>query len=147
MAFQIRLGTTQAIATNGNGVEGTTMVTIPVSSTYKTTSSTVVDGGRNTKGIFVGSVSRQGIRKVEMSWLVISSANYSKLGKFFNENFMFYAYYFDQDDNQFETRQFYVGDRVADVLQNKQWVEEVVNGEAVLKPQFVENLKLSFIEV
>ena len=144
--FQVRLGTTSAIASGGSGTEGSNMVTLPISSTYKTTSTTIVDSSRNGEAIMIGSVIRAGIRKIEMSWLVISIQDYAKLGTFFNSNFMFYAYYFDQDTNSWLTKHFYVGDRVADALKNEQWALNTGAGGGIA-PKHIENLKLSFIEV
>ena len=80
-----------------------------------------------------------------MSWHVLSNADYSKMAKFFNTNFMFYAYYFDQDDNAWETREFYVGDRVADALKNEQWTQNTGVGGGIA-PKHVENFKLSLID-
>lgn len=145
MPFQIRLGTTSAIATNGNGTEGTTMITVPISSTYKTTATTVVDSSRNTDGYARFGIIRKAVRKVEMTWRVISIENYSKIAKFLNENFTFYAYYFDQDDNAWETREMYPSDRVADALKNEQWKTTQRGG--LVEPSHVENLRLAFIEV
>ena len=146
MSFQVRLGTTSTIATNGSGTEGSTMVTLPISSTYKTTSSTIVDSSRNSQAQVIATVIRAGIRKIELSWRVMTNADYAKLGTFFNNNFMFYAYYFDQDTNSWQTKQFYVGDRVADALQNEQWTQNTgVGGD--IAPKHVENFKLSLIEV
>ena len=64
------------------------MVTLPISSTYKTTSSTIVDSARNSDAKVIASVVRSGIRKIELSWRVISSADYAKLGTFFNNYFI-----------------------------------------------------------
>lgn len=145
MSFQIRLGTTKAIAKNGSGTEGTTMITVPISSTYKTTSTTLVKSGRNASGILITTVVKAGLRKVEMSWRVMSSSDYANLGKFFNAHFIFYGYFFDQDTNTWQTLQFYVGDRVADALKNEQWTQGTnVGGD--IAPKHVENLKLSFID-
>ena len=143
--FQVRLGTTSAIASGGSGTEGTTMVTLPISSTYKTTSTTIVDSSRNAEAVVVASVIRAGIRKIELSWRVMSIEDYAKLGTFFNNNFMFYAYYFDQDTNSWLTKQFYVGDRQADALKEEQW--KVAQRGGGVEPKHIENLKLSFIEV
>lgn len=145
MAFQVRLGTTSAIASGGGGTEGSTMITLPISSTYKTTSSTAVNSARNTSGYVVASVTRSGIRKIELSWRVISISDYAKISTFFNNYFMFYAYYFDQDTNSWLVKQFYVGDRVADALQQEQWKQTTRGG--LVEPNYIQNLKLSLIEV
>lgn len=151
--FQVRIGKTQANAYSGSGTEGTDYIELPISSTYKTTSTTVVDSSRNGGAVVVASVIRAGIRKIEMQWKVISIADYSKLAKFLNkkENFMFYAYYYDQDDggwasSQSAVRQFYVGDRVADALKNEQWQLNTGVGGGIA-PKHIENFKLSLIEV
>ena len=146
--FQVRIGTTEGYA-NGNtsgGTVGTNYIELPISSTYKTTSSTVVDSSRNSKAVVVDSVIRAGIRKIEMSWRVMAIADYARLGTFFNNNFMFYAYYFDQDTNAWVTKQFYVGDRVADALQQEQW-QQNTNVGGKIAPKHIQNVKLSLIEV
>lgn len=143
--FQVRIGITSANASSGTGTEGTDYIELPISSTYKTTSTTVVDSARNTEGYVVASIIREGIRKIEMSWRVIDIVNYAKLGTFFNTNFFFYAYYFDQDTNAWVTKNFYVGDRVADALQDKQWQTTTRGGKR--EPTHIENFKLSLIEV
>ena len=146
MAFQVRIGTTSDIATNGSGVEGNTMVTIPISSTYKTTSTTVVDSSRNTEGKALFSIVRPNVRKIELTFRVISSADYSKIAKFLNDNFVCYAYYFDQDDNAWETREVYCNDRTADALKNEQWTQNTGVGGGIA-PKHVENFRLALIEV
>ena len=145
MSFQVRLGITQANAENGTGTEGTDKITMPISSTYKTTSTTLVSEGRNTKGELKINIVRQGIRKIELSWRVISISDYAILGTFFNTNYSFYAYYFDQDTNSWLCKKMYVGDRVAGTLTNKNWKTTIRGG--LIEPEYVENLKLSLIEV
>lgn len=148
--FQVRIGITKANAYSATGTEGTDYIELPISSTYKTTSTTIVDSSRNTKAEVIATVIRAGIRKIEMTWRVMTNSDYSKLAKFFNSNFMFYAYYFDQDDNgwassESDVKQFYVGDRVADALQQEKWVSTQVGG--LIAPSHIENFKLSLIEV
>lgn len=147
--FQVRIGTTEeyANASISGGTEGVNYVEFPIASTYKTTSSTVVDSSRNSKAIVIASVIRAGIRKIELTWRVISITNYALISSFLNEadNFMFYAYYFDQDTNSWLTKKFYVGDRVADALKNEQW--KTTNRGGKVEPNHIENFKLSLIEV
>lgn len=147
MPFQVRIGKTEQNATSGTGTEGVDYIELPISSTYKTTSSTAVDSSRNSKGYVVASVVRSGIRKIELTWRVISLVDYAKLGTFFNvtENFFFYAYYFDQDENAWLTKYFYVGDRVADALQQEKWKSTARGGR--IEPNHIENFNLSLIEV
>lgn len=145
MPFQVRLGITSENAEQGTGTEGTDYIELPISSTYKTTSTTVVDSSRNSEAYAIFSVVRKAIRKIELSWRVISVANYSMIAKFLNENFTCYAYYFDQDDNEWQVREIYVGDRVADALQQEQWKTSQRGGG--VEPNHIQNYKLSLIEV
>ena len=147
MPYQVRIGRTQGYASGATtgGTEGVDYIELPISSTYKTTSSTAVDSSRNIKGFVVGKVTRAGIRKIELSWRVISIQDYAELGTFFNTNFFFYAHYFDQDSGEWQTRHFYVGDREADAFEAEAWQPTQRGGR--IEPTKVQNLKLSLIEV
>lgn len=151
MAFLVRIGKTQENAFSKTGTAGTDYIEIPCPSTYKTTTTTLVDSSRNSKAEVIATVVAQNVKKIEMSWKVIGIANYSQLAKFLNANFFFYVYYFDMDDNSYPTaeakvKQFYVGDRVADALQNKQLITATVNNEQVYKVEHIQNFKISFID-
>ena len=139
--FLVRIGVTSNIATYGQ----TGSIEVPVGDSYTTSSTDVVDGGRNTKAEMIFSMVRQAIRKIEISFKVISNADYKKLAQFFNANKIFYAYYYDTDDGAWETRQVYVGDRKVDTIKNKQLT--MTNTGGGLAPAYYENFKLSFIEV
>jgi len=140
--FLVRLGTTEAIAQSG----GTGSVEVPIGDTYKTTSTDVFDGGRNSKGVMIGNLIRANIRKIELSWKIISNANYVLLASFFADNKFFYAYYYDTDTGTWLTKYFYVGaDRSVDTVKNKQIGMTQVGGGVA--PEYYENFKLSFIEV
>jgi len=140
-SFLVRIGTTSAIASSG--LAGS--IEVPVSSTYKTSSTDIVDSGRGTDGVMSFNVIRQAIRKIEMSYRVISNADYVKLATFFNAHKTFYAYYYDTDDGAWETRNVYVGDRSVEAVKDKQLATTNIGGK--LKPDYYENFKLSFIEV
>lgn len=142
--YIVKIGTTLSQVAYGNtgGIE------IPVGSSYKTTTQTLVDSGRNTQGVFVGSIVRQTVRKIEMSWRVIDAVAYSTLATFFNTNFTFYVSYFDTDSNTRKTGQFYVGDRKVQAVENKQlFCPDPLNQPNLWKPQYYENFSLSLIEV
>lgn len=74
-------------------------------STYKMTSSTLVDSGRNTEGFVVAQTVREGIRKVEISWNFLSLSEFSTIAKLFesghtggsapSDKFSCYIKYFD----------------------------------------------------
>ena len=116
----------------------------PCPSTYKLTSTTLVDSARNTKGFVIASVIREGIRKIEITWKFLTLSQFSAIAKLFEGSdtggtggFSCYLKYFDTiigtfiDSSQGYTgvdttvygstnpREFYVSDRVTDTAQIK----------------------------
>lgn len=125
---------------------------------YQMTSTTLVDSSRNTKGVVVASVIREGIRKIEVGWQFLDCADFSYVAKLFedasvggNGAFMFYVKYFDTIRNSIidssadtiggvtKQRKFYVGDRVSDTAKIK------LDSYGV--PAGYTGVKLSLIEV
>ena len=139
------------------GVENAVYTPLPTPSSYRMTSSTLVDSGRNAGGVIVSQVIREGIRKIECEWNFLSQSQFSVVAKLFENasvggtgGFLSYLRYYDTIrgeivDSETETipstntpRQFYVGDRVSDTAQLV-----IKNG----KIQGYANVKLSLIEV
>ena len=93
---------------------------IPDPSTYAGTTSTVVDSGRNVEGYWVGSVIRDDIAKVEMSWNFITVQDWANILALFSRarggDFVNSVTFFCQDTGTWETRQMYVNDRKANVF-------------------------------
>lgn len=137
----------QSLAISFNGTDWYFM---PPFWDYKMTSTTVVDSSRNSKGVVVSNVIREGIRKVEVSWQFLDCADFSYVAKLFedasvggNGAFMFYVKYFDTIrnaliDSYSENRKFYIGDRVSDTAK----IKLDSNGF----PVGYTNVKLSLIE-
>lgn len=92
---------------------------VPAPSTYSGTTSTIVDSARNVNGYMIGSVIRDDVGKIEMSWNVISAADWSVLLSKFSiargGSFINPVTFFCQDTNTWETRNMYVSDRSANV--------------------------------
>lgn len=95
-------------------------IAIPESSTYSGTSSDTVDGGRNAKAEFVGSIVREDMAKVEMTWKYIRAEDWSKILKIFiikyGGSFVNDVVFFDQTINDWSTRKMYPSDRTADLF-------------------------------
>lgn len=95
-------------------------VKVPTPSTYNTTTATVVDSGRNVKGVVVGSVIREGVTSIDVTFNYITTKDWSNILKCFNSKLggSFYrkVTFFNQETNQVDTRTFYVGDRTTDGL-------------------------------
>ena len=92
---------------------------LPAPSKYSATTATVVDSARNVKGYVIGAVIRDDVAKVSMSWNFISAQDWADTlakfsvkhgGAFYND-----VTFFCQDTNDWETREFYVSDRKADI--------------------------------
>lgn len=108
-------------------------------STYDAQSSTLVDGGRNTEGYFVGDVIRYDMAKVEASWRILTATEWSNILKLFNPtyggSFINNVTFLDQVTNTYITREMYVSDR-------KSGMKMVKDGQI-----YYQNPSLSLIEV
>lgn len=97
---------------------------LPEPSTYAGTASTAVDSGRNVEGYWVGSVIRDSMAKVEMTWNFISVQDWANICAKFDGSrggsFVNSVTFFCTDTGQWETRSMYVNDRKANIfLRNK----------------------------
>lgn len=117
---------------------------LPTPSTYKMTSSTFVDSGRNSKGYVVGEVIRAGVRAIEVSWNFLNQQQFTLVASFFDTNFYFECRYYDTITGQMETKEMYVSDRPSDTAQIK--VEKDSNGN-ITDVKGYEGTTISLIEV
>ena len=92
---------------------------LPEPSAYSGTTTTLADTARNTKGVLIGSVVRDDIASVKMSWNFISTADWAAIlskfssaqgGSYIND-----VTFFCQDTGSRQTRKMYVSDRQASV--------------------------------
>lgn len=87
----------------------------PEPSTYRGTSSTIVDSARNVSGYVVGAVVRPDVAKVEMSWKYLTADQWARILSLFANSFYNDVRFLNQTTNKYETRTFYVNDRSADM--------------------------------
>lgn len=91
---------------------------IPDPSTYNATTSTIVDSARNVQGKMVGAVIRQDVAKIEMTWKFISAEDWAMIVQLFSETyggaFINPVTFYNQDTNDWETRDMYVSDRTSE---------------------------------
>lgn len=89
--------------------------TPPCPSTYVGTESTVVDSGRNISGVVIGSVVRESVAAVDVTYNYITVEDWAKILQQFNPkyggSFFKRVTFFNQTSGSWETRTFYVGDR------------------------------------
>jgi hypothetical protein len=114
----------------------------PEPATYSGNTSTLVDSGRNTNGVVIGSVIRDDVAKVELSWKYLTVEDWSKVLSCFNPtsggNFYNYVTFFNQSTGDFAKRKMYVSDRSAGLWRRNSKTGKVMGWT---------NCKLNLIEV
>lgn len=111
---------------------------LPEPSTYSANTATLVDSARNVQGVVIGSVIRNDVAKVELSWRYLTVEQWAGILGLFNRSFYNDVTFFNQSTGRYETRQMYVGDRSASM-----WRRHPVSGEVM---GWVEP-KLALVEV
>ena len=111
---------------------------LPEPSTYSASTSTLVDSARNVNGYVIGSVIRNDVAKVELSWRYLTVEQWASILSLFTKNFYNNVKFFNQATGKYTTRQMYVSDRSAGM-----WRRHPVTGEVMgwVDP------KLSLVEV
>lgn len=89
----------------------------PDPSTYEGNTATLVDGGRNTQGVQIGTVIRDDVAKVTISWRYLTVQEWAEVNQCFSEKHggKFYnnVTFLDQTAGDYVTRKMYVSDRKA----------------------------------
>ena len=111
---------------------------LPEPSTYSATTATLVDSARNVQGVVIGSVIRNDVAKVELSWRYLTAAQWANILSMFTKSFYNNVTFFNQSTGTYTTRQMYVGDRQAGM-----WRRHPTTGEVMGWT----DCKLSLVEV
>lgn len=102
----------------------------PEPSTYSGNTSTLVDSARNVQGKMVGSVIRDDVGKVEISWKYLTVKQWADILKCFSISaggkFINSVTFFCQDTGDWTTREMYVSDRKADMFRRDPKTGEVL---------------------
>ena len=102
----------------------------PEPSSYSGNTSTLVDSGRNVEGKMVGSVVRDDISKIEISWKYLTVEQWARIqqcfsqsagGKFINE-----VEFFDQSLGTWNKKDMYVNDRKSGLWRRNPNTREVM---------------------
>lgn len=86
---------------------------LPEPSTYKAITSTIVDSARNVFGYVVGSVIRNDVAKVELTWRYLTAEQWAKILSLFTSSFYNDVRFLNQSTNNYDVRRMYVSDRNA----------------------------------
>ena len=123
-----------------------TDVALPCPSDYQVNSATLVDSGRNSDGVVVGNVIRNGVRSIEITWNFLDKDTFANVARLFDKDtydgkhgdFYVSATFFDPTANTRITKTMYPSDRITNTAHIK-----LVNGE----PVGYEQVKLTLVEV
>jgi hypothetical protein len=110
----------------------------PEPSTYDAVTSTIVDSARNVNGKVVGSVVRNDVAKIELTWRYLTAEQWASILSLFTSNFYNDVRFLNQATNSFEVRTMYVSDR-----NSSMWRRDPVTG-AIMG---YTNCSLSLVEV
>ena len=87
----------------------------PEPSAYSANTSTLVDSGRNVEGKMVGSVIREDVSKIEISWKYLTVEQWARIKQCFSESsggkFINEVVFFDQSIGDWNKKSMYVNDR------------------------------------
>lgn len=126
-------------------------IALPTPSTYIGNTATIVDSARNVAGYMIGTVIRDDVAKVSMSWAFISAQDWAAILKMFDPrfggSFVRSVTFFNQSTATLETRDMYVSDRTSSgsfLLYNEQ---NAPNPSVIGLPRGYQNANLSLIEV
>lgn len=86
---------------------------LPEPSSYSAVTSSIVDSARNVAGYVVGSVIRNDVAKIEMSWKYLTAEKWAEVLSLFTSNFYNDVRFLNQSTNNYEIRKMYVSDRNA----------------------------------
>lgn len=86
---------------------------LPEPSTYSAVTSTIVDSARNVEGYVVGSVIRQDVAKVELSWKYLTANQWATILSLFTGSFYNSVRFYNQATANYDVRDMYVSDRQA----------------------------------
>lgn len=99
---------------------------LPEPSTYKATTSTIVDSARNVKGVVVGSIVRKNVAKVELSWRYLTAEQWADILTAITENFYNSVTFYNQTTAGYVTKKMYHGDPTSDM-----WRRDPNTGEVM----------------
>ncbi|XCH79066.1 MAG: hypothetical protein WHF31_16350 [Candidatus Dehalobacter alkaniphilus] len=89
----------------------------PEPSIYSGNTATLVDSGRNVEGRFIGSVVRDDVAKVDLTWNYLTIQQWANINKKFKRSaggkFINLVDFFDQSVGGWVTKEMYISDRNA----------------------------------
>lgn len=94
-------------------IDTTPAFALPDPTSYSTTTSTLVDSGTSVSGKILGSVVRNDVVQISLSWNYLCAENWAAINEQFKTKHIHKIKFFNQTTNALETRDMYVSDRSA----------------------------------
>ena len=90
----------------------------PDPSTYSATTSTLVNSGRNVEGKMIGSVIRDDVSKIEISWRYLTVEQWARILQCFKgkDKFVNDVLFFEPSEGKRIPKKMYISDRKADIF-------------------------------
>lgn len=98
----------------------------PEPATYNGTTSTIVDSARNVGGYVVGTVIRNDVAKVALTWKYLTVQQWADILSLFTESFYNSVTFYNQTTASYTTREMYVSDRTAGMFRRDPNTGEVL---------------------
>jgi len=88
---------------------------LPEPTAYSGTTSTLTDSGTSVSGKLLGSIVRDDVAQIALSWNYLEAEAWSALNQRFKDNYINRIRFFDQTSGQWVERDMYVSDRSAGI--------------------------------
>ena len=125
-------------------------IALPMPSTYVGNTATIVDSARNVDGYVIGTVIRNDVAKVSMTWNYISASAWAQMLQLFDPAYggSFYrdVTFFNQTTNSMTTRKMYVSDRTSSGVFHLYRENDAPSASLVGMPKGYQGASLSLIE-
>jgi len=86
---------------------------LPEPTTYSGSTSTIIDSGTSVSGKLLGSMVRDDVAQVSLSWNYLTSQDWAELNQRFKSRYINRVRFFDQTAGAWVDRDMYVSDRSA----------------------------------
>jgi len=85
----------------------------PEPTTYSGTTSTMIDSGTSVSGHLLGSIVREEVARISLSWNFLSVEEWAKINQLFKVSYEYLVRFFDQTKGDWGERTMYASDRSA----------------------------------
>ena len=107
----------EALVTIIPGEDGAESYALPEPAAYSGTTSTTVDAGISVSGKFLGSVVREDVAQISLSWNYLPADDWTAINRIFKDRYINTVRFYDQTKGGWDEREMYINDRSAGMYQ------------------------------